>query len=344
MKLRLLLALALLCVLHSLASADPITLRFATAAPDGTAWARLFRAMGRDIETDSKGAVTTKWYFGGIAGSELETLERLKRNQLDAVMSGGALCMKLSPSMRALRLIGLYESRAEASYVLGRLRPTIDREVTDAGFHSVGVAMLGPDMLFTRAPVTSVAELRKTRLWVWDADPAMLAQFGAIGVPAVAMGVERAGRAYEDKQIDGFLSVPTAALAFQWSAATKSLTQLHLGYLPGCMVVTQRQWDALDVGEREVINAALAKFLARLEDLGRRQDAELLGGLFERQGVKSVTISPAFAAELTALARTARDAVRDKLCRPGSSIASTPGSATIAPSTTNRGTDVDMMW
>jgi TRAP-type C4-dicarboxylate transport system substrate-binding protein len=312
-KVCLVLALAVLCALQSPADADSVTLRFATAAPDGTAWARLFRAMGRDIEADSKGAVTTKWYFGGIAGSELGMLDRLKKNQLDAVMSGGPLCMKLSPSLRAIRLIGLYQSRAEAAYVLGRLRPTVEREITEAGFHNIGVAMLGPDLLFTRAPITSVAELRKTRLWVWDVDPAMLAQFAAIGVPAAAMGVERASRAYEEHQIDGFLSVPTAALAFQWSAATRDLTELRLGYLPGCMVVTQSMWDTLDVGERAVINDSLARFLARLEDLGRRQDAELLGGLFERQGLTPVTISPAFAAEFLALAKVARASLRDKL-------------------------------
>jgi TRAP-type transport system periplasmic protein len=310
---RLLSALVVLCALRAPASADPITLRFATAAPDGTAWARLFRAMGRDIESESKGALLTKWYFGGIAGSELESLDRLQKNQLDIVMSGGPLCMKLSPSLQALRLIGLYESRAEASYVLGRLRPTVERELAAAGYRSLGVAMLGPDMLFTRAPVTSVAALRKTRLWVWDVDPTMLAQFAAIGVPAVAMGVERAAGAYEEQRIDGFLSVPTAALAFQWSAATKSLEELRLGYLPGCSVVTERVWDTLDVGERAVLTAAHAKFLARLEDLGRRQDAELLGGLFERQGLTRVPVSPAFATELLALAKKARDAVRDKL-------------------------------
>jgi TRAP-type C4-dicarboxylate transport system substrate-binding protein len=306
-------ALAVLCALGSASSADPITLRIATAAPDGTAWARLFRAMGRDIESDSNGALKTKWYFSGIAGSELESLERLKKNQLDAVMSGGPVCMKLAPSMRAIRLIGLYASREEAAYVLGRLRPTIEREVTEAGFHNIGVAMLGPDMLFTRTPVTSVAELRKTRLWVWDVDPTMLEQFGAIGVPTAAMGVENAASAYEDKKIDGMLSVPTAALAFQWSAATRNLVELHLGYLPGCMVVNQRMWDTLAFDERAVVNDALAKFLARLEDLGRRQDAELLGGLFERQGLKRVTISPSFAAEFETLAKSARETVRGKL-------------------------------
>jgi hypothetical protein len=47
----------------------PVVLRIATAAPDGTAWARVFHAMGRELETESGGAVTSKWYFGGIAGN-----------------------------------------------------------------------------------------------------------------------------------------------------------------------------------------------------------------------------------------------------------------------------------
>jgi TRAP-type C4-dicarboxylate transport system substrate-binding protein len=297
----------------SLAAADPIVLRFATAAPDGTAWARLFRTMGREIEAESKGAVATKWYFGGIAGNELQLLERMKKNQLDVVMSGGMLCMKLSPSMRVLRLLGLFQTRDEASYVLGRLRPTIDRELADVGFHNVGAAGLGSDLMFTRRPIASVADLRKARLWYWDLDEPMHLQLQALGVPAVGLPVEDAARAFEDGRTDGFLAVPTAALAFQWSASTSYLSELRLGFLPGCMVMINRAWDQLDVDERSVLTAAAAKFQSRLEAIGREQDAALLGGLFARQGVKKVPVSSGFSSEFQELARGAREAVRDKL-------------------------------
>jgi TRAP-type C4-dicarboxylate transport system substrate-binding protein len=314
---------ASICVLLALASpaaaAEPVTLRFATAAPDGTAWARLFRAMGRDIAADSKGAVATKWYFGGIAGSELQMLDRLRKNQLDAVMSGGMMCTRLSPSMRVLRLLGLFQSREEASYALGRLRPAIDREFAAAGFHNVGSAGLGSDMMFTRTPINSIADLRKTRFWYWDLDETMRAQLAAMGVPAVGLPVEDAGRAFEDKRIDGFLAVPAAALAYQWSAAVPYLSQLRLGFLPGCMVVTNHAWDSLTVEEREVVTGAAAKFQARLEELGRSQDAELLGGLFARQGLKQTPVSAGFASEFFEAARAARASVRDKLI-PGELI------------------------
>jgi TRAP-type C4-dicarboxylate transport system substrate-binding protein len=308
-----------LCALVSVAAAEPVTLRFATAAPDGTAWARLFRAMGRDIAADSQGAVSTKWYFGGVAGNEQKMLSRLKKNQLDAVMSGGMMCMTLSPSMRVLRLLGLFQSREEASYALGRLRPEIDREFAAGGFHNVGEAGLGSDMMFTRRPINSIADLRGTRFWYWDLDETMGMQLRALGMPAVGLPVEDAGRAFEDRRVDGFLAVPTAALAYQWSAAVPFLSQLRVGFLPGCMVMTNHAWDSLSVEERQAVTGAAAKFQARLEELGRSQDAALLGSLFARQGLKQTSVSPSFASEFFEAARVARASIRDKLI-PGELI------------------------
>jgi TRAP-type C4-dicarboxylate transport system substrate-binding protein len=318
-RIGLLVSLWTLCVLTPVASAEPITLRFATAAPDGTAWARLFRAMGRDIESSTNGRIVAKWYFGGIAGNELKTLERMQRGQLDAVMSGGMLCMKLSPSMRALRLLGLFQSREEAAHVLGRLRSTIDKEFEAAGFHNMGEATLGSDMMFTRTPVTTVAEMRKTKLWFWDLDEPMRIQLAAMGVPGVGLPVEDASRAYEDKRTDGFLAIPTATLAFQWSAQTKYLSELRLGYLPGCMAMTNRAWDQLNNDDRTQLTEAAAKFQARLHSLGRTQDIELLDSLFVRQGLKKVPVSAGFASEFFEAASAARQAVRDKLI-PGALI------------------------
>lgn len=317
MKIRVLALSCTLCALAPAALAETTTLRFATAAPDGTAWARLFRAMGRDVESASDGKVVIKWYFGGIAGNEVQTLDRMHRGQLDAVMSGGMLCMKLSPSMRALRLLGLFQSREEAAHVLGRLRPTIDKEFAASGFHNMGSATLGSDMMFTRAPVTSVAEMRKTRLWFWDLDEPMRLQLAAMGVPAVGLPVEEASRAFEQKRTDGFLAIPTATLAFQWSAQTTYLSELRLGYLPGCMAMTNQAWDQLNADERTLLTEAAAKFQARLEAIGRAQDAELLNGLFARQGLKKIPVTAGFASEFFEAASAARQAVRDKLI-PGS--------------------------
>ena len=62
----------------------------------------------------------------------------------------------------ACRTLGY--SREEAIYVLGRLRPIIDREFAEHGFRNMGEASLGSDMLFSRARVASLAEPRSIAL------------------------------------------------------------------------------------------------------------------------------------------------------------------------------------
>ena len=311
--LRPLAVMALVGALAAPAAAEPTVLRIATVGPEGTAWARLLRAMARDLATQSHGEVTSKLYLGGIAGNEMEMLQRMRRGQLDAVVSGGVLCMKLSPSMRALRLLGLFQSRDEAAYVLGRLRSTIDAEFARNGFHNIGEATLGSDFVFSRRPIKSLADLRHLHPWVWDLDQPIRRQLEALGVPAVALPVEEAARAYEQHRTDGFIAIPTAALAFQWSAQTPYMSALHISYLAGCIVMTNQAWDALTNDERTALTSAAAKFQAQIEQLGREQDRALLGGLFARQGVKKTPVGPGFSSEFFEAARAARNSLRDKL-------------------------------
>src|SRR5690242_9450561 len=98
-------------------SAEPAHLiRIATLAPDGTGWAHEMRAFSHEVEAETHDAVRIKWYFGGIAGDDLETGERVKREQLEGVGSGGPLCERVAPSMKALRILGLFRDLDEAGY------------------------------------------------------------------------------------------------------------------------------------------------------------------------------------------------------------------------------------
>ncbi|HWE29808.1 MAG TPA: hypothetical protein VHB97_17480, partial [Polyangia bacterium] len=94
------LALALVAATADATRADPVVLRFATVAPEGTAWARLAKSTARALAEATGGQVTGKWYFNGIAGNELEMAARVRKDQLDGIVSGGMLCQKLAPSMR----------------------------------------------------------------------------------------------------------------------------------------------------------------------------------------------------------------------------------------------------
>lgn len=289
------------------------TLRMATPAPEGTGWAREIKAFSREIESGTNGEVRMKWFFGGIAGDEVQIGDRIRKGQLDGSGSGGMLCEHLAPSMRVLRLLGVFQTRDEASYVMSRLRPELEQEFAKSGFALLGHAGLGPEVFFLRNPAHSLADLRRIALWRWDLDVVAGMMSTEIGLKIVSLPLDQAGKAYEDGRTDGFLGIPTAALAFQWSTQARYLLDLRTGYLEGCVVVANRAFDRLPPEHVRVIRAASAKLAARFEELGRQQDDALLTGLFAKQGLKVLVPSESFRAEFWEAARASRDRLGEKL-------------------------------
>ena len=305
--------LALLMLLGGVAHGETI-LRMAAIAPDGSPWTRELKAFAREVETRTNGRVRLKWYWGAIAGDELQALDRIKRDQLDGE-AGAQICDRVAPSLRVMRMLGLFQSWDEALYVVSRMRSTLDGELRQSGF--VGfVSGMGNDILFTRTPLRTLADLRKTRVWHWSLDEVLGAQLRAIGVSTVPSDVADAMKGYDENRFDAFVSIPLGALAYQWSARTRYFTDLRLAFLPGCLVVANRSFDVLSVEDQKAFRESAAKLMVRFEDLGRTLDKRLVGGLFERQGLRHVAASEMFRSELFAAAEEARTHVPASLVPP----------------------------
>jgi TRAP-type transport system periplasmic protein len=304
-----------LALLSAVAHADPVRLRFASVAPEGTSWAREFAALTREVAAATQGEVQLKFYLGGVAGDELTVLDRIRRGQLDG--SAAAInCELLAPSFRVAHLLGLFRSRDEFRHVLGKLRQRLYKEFQAAGFAGLGLGNFGSVMLFSRYPVRNMAELRQHRYWVWKLDDVWTRFLPLMGVNGVPLDLPEAARAYEDKRTDGFFSVPMGALAFQWSAQTRYFSDMHMAAVPGCLIVAQRALDALPIVHQQALRAAGARMEVRFEEIGQREDAALVGGLFERQGLTRVHADANFRTEFFEAARLARERIGAELVAP----------------------------
>jgi TRAP-type transport system periplasmic protein len=306
MKRSLLVAL-LVTALGGAAAAEPITMRMSSVAPEGSAWAKLLHDWARELELVSGGSVKVRWYFGGITGDELETFDAIGKGHLDGIASGGMICERMAPSLKVQGLAGVFQSRDEAAYVVERLRANLEEETRRAGFELLIATGLGPEVLFTRTPVRSMAELRKMKLWRWSADEPGIAMAHEMGLTVVPTDLDVAGKAYDQGRIDGFVAIPTAALAFQWSAQAKYITDLRPGYLTGCVLVAHRALDRLTAEQQKIFRSLFAKYDALFQEMGRRQDEALLGGLFQKQGLKPIPPSEGFRSEFFDAARAARE-------------------------------------
>jgi TRAP-type C4-dicarboxylate transport system substrate-binding protein len=303
----LVLALGVLLLRAPAAADEQVVLRWASVAPEGSAWAREGQAFAREVAQLTDGRVKIKYYWGGITGDELQTLEQVRRGRIDAVASGGMSCLRMAPSLRVFRIPGLFRDRGEAAYVNNRLQSTIDAEFLHAGYINLGELSIGPEMLFTREPVRSMSDLRRLKVWFWDLDPVLAALLPAMGLSTIGGPVSEALHLFESGRAQAIFGVPTAALAFQWSAQSRYLLDLTLGMLRGCLVVSTRAYDALRSEDQHALRVAAAKATLRLEEVGRESDEALLQGLFVRQGLTMVKPSEAFRSEFLADATAARD-------------------------------------
>jgi TRAP-type C4-dicarboxylate transport system substrate-binding protein len=298
----------------TIARAEPHNvLKLATVAPEGTAWARELHAFSREVEAHTQGELSVKWYLGGIAGDDVQVGERIKRGQLDGAASGGMLCQELSPSMRVMRVHGVFQSRDEGAYVLSRLAQTFEQEFERVGYVLLSVTGLGPEVVFTRKPVRTFEDLKRTPMWRWDLDKIGALSARELGENIVVLPLEEAAHAYDEGRIDGFFGIPAAALAFQWTSRPLYLLDLRTSYLWGCLAVTARAFAKLPPDQQQALRASGAKLSHRFEEIGRQQDDSLLNGLFARQGVKSVAVDSQLQKDFLAAARAARERLGDKL-------------------------------
>ena len=311
MRLLVLLASAL-ALAEGPAGAEPVTLRFASLAPEGTSWARALQAASREVERQTHGQLKLKWYLGGIAGGEDVVPDRIRRGQLDGE-AAGISCANLAPSLRVLRIVGLFRRRQEAHAVINKLRPQVEAEFQKAGYVLLAVQWLGSDILLTRTPVQSLADLRRLRLYVWNLDSVFKAEMPLLHWRAVPMSPEQAARAYDEGRIDGFFAMPAAALAFQWSARARYYGDLTIALMPACTFMTRQAFDALPLESQRALRAAATQASLSFEDIDAAQEDALLGGLFDRQGMKRVPASVSFREELLIQARAVRDALPESV-------------------------------
>jgi TRAP-type C4-dicarboxylate transport system substrate-binding protein len=306
----------LLLTLPAVAGAERVTFRLASVGPEGTMWARELRAFAREIETATHGEVHVKWYLGGIAGDDPTELKRVRQGQLDGV-GGSTVCEMLAPSLAVLRVVGLFQNKEEVAYVLARLQPTLDEEFHKSGFHSLANSIFGSEVLFSRRPVRTMADFRGQRWWTWsawDVDRIWQTTMPALGVRAsVATSIEQLTGEIQRNAVDGFIAVPSVALAYQWSTLVPYYTELDTAVLPACLVVATSALDPLPLEQQQAIRAAGAKLRVRWNDTTNALDRSLLDGLFERQGLTRVPASAQLRNEFHAAARTAREALGERL-------------------------------
>ena len=103
------------------------------------------------------------------------------------------------------------------------------------------------------------------------------------------------------------MALPSAALVYQWSARSRYFTDLPIAAMAGCNFVANSVFDALPLASQAALRHASAKLNYRISEANGALEDNLLGKLFEKQGVKPQPANEQFRVIFFDAAKEARD-------------------------------------
>src|SRR5262245_52892850 len=139
------------------AFADPVEVKIATLAPDGSAWAKIMQEGGRKIGDKTAGRVTVKYYFSGAQGDERDAVRKMKLGQIDGAALTAVGLGLIKGDVRILELPFLFHNDKELDYVRTKMAPDFEKQFDDAGYVLLSWGDVGCVHLYTNIPVNSVA-------------------------------------------------------------------------------------------------------------------------------------------------------------------------------------------
>src|SRR6516225_12398 len=110
-------------------------IRLATLLPRGTSQYQALEKMKQDWERDTHGTIIVTIYGDGTAGSEAESIQKLRIGSLQAVTLSAASLADVDSYLGAMEKVPmLFHSLEESEYVREKIAPQLEKRLESQGF------------------------------------------------------------------------------------------------------------------------------------------------------------------------------------------------------------------
>ena len=261
----------LICVCTGLlASAAPAAnvsvIKFATLAPEGSTWMKVLTELSKDLEKETAGKLKFKFYAGGVAGDEKDVVKKIRIGQLHAAGFTGVGLGEVAPETRLLDAPWLFRSRTELESVRTKFSKELNAAVEKGGFVLLGWTDLGSVYVFSKNAISSPADMKKEKMWVWEGDPIAQAAYKALGVNPVPLSIVDVMQSLQTGMINAVYGPPLGVVAFQWHAKVKHIYPVPIAESTGAVLVSKKFVDSLNDTQRKLLLSLSAKHLKHLNE------------------------------------------------------------------------------
>ena len=284
-----------LLALMAAATVSPVQaleLKMATVAPDGSAWMRGMREAAATIREATQDRVILKFYPGGVMGDDAQILRRIRVGQLHGgAFTSGGLADRY-PALQSYGVPLLFRSLDEVDYIRRQLDAELLNGLEAAGFVSFGFIEGGFAQFLSAAPVRSVDDLRRRKVWIPEGDSVSLLSLETLGVSPVPLPVTDVMTALQTGLLDVVASSPVVALVLQWHTRVKYVTDLPIAYSYGIFAIDARSFNRIAAADQQIVRRVMTETVAALDAASRDDNDRALQAMLDI-GIEQVSVERA---------------------------------------------------
>ncbi len=289
----------------SVVSAQEFTIKFATVAPEGSAWMDVMREYDAALRKESGGRVGFRIYPGMVHGDEKAVLRKIKIGQLHAGGFTGVAMGEIAPKVRILDSPFLVESYAEVDHLYKEFDAEFQKAFEEGGYVLLGWAEVGFVHVFCNTLIRRPEDLKSIKMWTWEGDMMAEAAFRALGINPIALSITDVLTSLQTGLVDAFYVSPLGALVLQWYTRVKYVVDVPLADAAGAVLISKSYFDKMPKDLQEIVLRNGRQHMAKLVKVSRQENKKAMDEMIKR-GLTMIKADPkdvAHYAEVGARAR-----------------------------------------
>ena len=276
----------------SLPASAEVTVRIATAAPDGSLQVKVMRAMAKKITAETGGEVQFQIFAGGSAGDDLAVINNMRLGRVDAGGFSGVGIGAILPEARVFEIPFFFESEEQVDCVRARMSEHFQAAFLEKGFVMLGWADVGSVYLFSKREIATVDAMSGTKPWVWKDDPLGEATFSAFDLTPTPLPLQNVLTSLQTGLIDTFYNTPALAIALQWNVHATFMIDFPIVNGQGAILVKKEVFDQISPESQAKVRAIFAEWVPRLVAKTREENTRSIG-IMEEQGLRRIAVPEA---------------------------------------------------
>jgi TRAP-type C4-dicarboxylate transport system substrate-binding protein len=247
MKKNILLAGAVLFLCGQFAFAAPkVIVRLASLVPENTAWGASLNKLAKEWKDATNGDVDVIIYHGGIISSnEVEVLQKLRQNQVQAAVLTSAGLSAISDNIWTLSCPFLIQNNDELDYVLNDIKPSIEASIEAKNYKVVEWSKAGWIKFFGRDPIPVPEDLKKQKLVSDNTTPVINSVFKKLGYNVVMTNYNDTLSTLSSRKADAVYQLPIFVAAMQVFGIAKNMCSVNVAPVMGGIVVNETTWKKI---------------------------------------------------------------------------------------------------